>query len=186
MKNVMLAVLVLCAIAGAVGNSASSSDEHSRAVETFKRNHNSDSEYTATEEDTEDYERESKYDQECEWTRDDCLECVLRHAHDIDEDGRLDAKEVSLFKKKLLGAFANWVSNTLTSLATFFSPHSWLSKYTVQEIMHRCADDDGYVTHASWSANKRRCLKHCRDWDRFMKLCTKLDYKPHEYAHKEK
>ena len=41
----------------------------------------------------EDEEEEARLDAACEWSRKDVYECVRRHAHDINEDGKLDARE---------------------------------------------------------------------------------------------
>ena len=131
----------------------------------------------------EDKAEEARLDAECAWTRQDVFECVKRHARDIDEDGRLDAREIALFKKKLLGWW-NGISDVALSIGTFFGgKDNWLTKYTLQEIMHRCGDADGYVTLQSWNDNRHTCERHCRDWTRFMDLCTALDRKPHAYEH---
>lgn len=118
-------------------------------------------------------------DDVCEWTRADAHECVLRHADDVDENGKLDAREISIFKKKLLG----WFGSDLFSVVRAITPDKWLKQYTVEEIMRRCADDEGYVTLRSFKERQEHCLAHCKDWTGFMKLCTSLDKTPHHYPH---
>lgn len=86
-------------------------------------------------------EEEARLDAECEWTRNDVFECVERHGDDVNEDGKFDAREMSLFKKKLLGNIGNAIADYALPVANFFGglvgKENWLAKYTISEIMAR-------------------------------------------------
>lgn len=119
------------------------------------------------------------------WTRADAHECCLRHADDVNEDGKLDAREVSAFKKKLInhasffGSVGGWVESKIEELA----PHNWLGKYSTEEIMHRCGDEQGFITLRSWKMKHKHCLNRCPDVTNFMHLCRALDAHKVHYPH---
>jgi len=110
-------------------------------------------------------------DEKCLYTRADCIECATRHA-DIDRDGRINRTEVDILKDRML----SWWQKDL----------AWFARYTTDYIITRCADADGFITPRSFHEKRGMCLQHCYDWMNFMPLCTRLDKRPHEYAHNRK
>lgn len=103
--------------------------------------------------------------EECKggWTRADAHLCVLRNLDQINDDGKIDAQEISQFKKKLissatlLGSFGGWLEGQVEKIL----PHDWLAKYSTAEIQSRCADEEGYITMHSWEAKREHCINRC-------------------------
>lgn len=119
------------------------------------------------------------YDPACKWQRSDCHECLLRHADDVDGNGKLDAHEVDKFKDKLLG----WFGTALYKIAGAVTPASWLKSVSTPTIMERCGDHEGFITSESFKARSDHCLRNCEAWNHFMSLCVKLDKEYHHYSH---
>ena len=100
--------------------------------------------------------------EQCTVQRYELFACAQTYG-DVDGNKHISIHEVTYFRNHAL----RWYEKALV----------WFARETPEKVMTRCtvASDVHHITEASFNATTKTCLKHCKDWLLFEKMCKRME-----------